>query len=228
MPRRGAILLGLVALAVFPGALPPDDHRTHPDFAARIAGVRTLWIVEPEVNAYELQAGGGRVPRPDWSDLGKANIGASLSDELAAHGFAVKPFAPAEAESRDELKQVRLLYEAVGSAIIQATFANQFPEKMARFDYTLGDVRALAEGAGADALVFTYSVANISSSGRVALQVLGGAGSGIDWLIVGIVDRDGTVLWFSRVSSTTSDVRNPQSAGVFVKFATDRLPARGR
>ena len=228
MARSRAILLGMLALLAFPGAVPPDDHRTHPQFDARIAAVRTLGLVEPTVDAFELQASGTRLARPDWSEAGRRNVLAALEKEMQAHGFAVKPVAPAGAEGKEELRQVRLLYEAVGGAIVQATYANAFPWKLDRFEYSVGDVRALTAAAGVDALVFTYGMANISSGGRVALQVFGAAGSGIDWLILGIVDGNGEVLWFGRVHSTTSDVRDPQHAAILVQSATDRLPRRSR
>jgi hypothetical protein len=224
--RSRAILLGALALLALPGAVPPDDHRTHPELETRIAAVRTLGLVEPTVDAFELEANGLRVARPDWSELGRANVVAALEKELGAHGFAVKPVAPAGAEAKEELRQVQLLYEAVGGAIVQATYSNAFPWKLDRFEYSVGDVRALTAAAGVDGLVFTYAVANISSGGRIALQVFGGAGSGVDWLILGVVDRTGEVLWFARVHSTVSDVRDPQTAAVLVRNATDRLPRR--
>lgn len=228
MARSRAILLGVLALLVLPGAAPNDEHRVHPELEARIGAVRTLGLVEPQVDAFELDASGARVPRPDWSELGRANVLAALEAEMRAHGFEVKAVSAAEPGAKEELRQVTLLYEAVGAAIVQATYVNAFPWKLDRFEYTVGDIAALTAAAGVDALVFTYAIANISSGGRVALQVLGAAGSGIDWLIVGIVDRNGEVLWFGRVHSTASDVRNPATAAVLVRTATDRLPRRPR
>jgi hypothetical protein len=228
VPRSRAILLGVLALLAFPGAAPPDDHRAHPELESRIAAVRTLGLVDPTVDAFELAAGGARVARPDWSELGRTNVLAALEKELQAHGFAVKPVAPAGAEATEELRQVKLLYEAVGGAIVQATYSNAFPWKLDRFEYSVGDVQAITAAAGVDALVFVHAMANISSGGRVALQIFGAAGSGIDWLILGIVDRDGEVLWFGRVHSTVSDVRDARTAAVLVQAATDRLPRRPR
>lgn len=228
MARPRAILLGVVAVLVLAGAAPTDEHRVHPEFESRIAAIRTLGLVEPTVDAFELDASGARVPRPDWSELGRANVLAALETEMRAHGFEVKTFSPAEGETKEELRQVRLLYEAVGAAIVQATYVNQFPWKLDRFEYTVGDIHALTAAAGVDALVFTYGIANISSGGRVALQVLGAAGSGIDWLVAGIVDGNGDVLWFGRVHSTASDVRDPRTAAILVRTATDLLPRRLR
>jgi hypothetical protein len=226
--RSRAILPGALALLALPGAVPSADHRAHPELESRFAAVRTLGLVEPDLDAFELAASGSRVPRPDWSELGRANLLAALRKELEARGFAVKAVAPAGAEAREELRQVTLLYEAVGGAIVQATYANAFPWKLDRFEYTVGDVEALTAAAGVDALVFVHGTANISSGGRVALQVLGAAGSGVDWLVLGIVDRKGEVLWFGRIHSTASDVRDPQAASALVRAATDRLPRRPR
>ncbi len=217
----------LLAIVTLTGARPSDDVRVHPEFEKHIAGVKTLGLVQPTADAYELDARGTRVLRPDWTERAVANLGAALEKHLARRGFDVKRFEPATPAATEELREVKLLYEAVGSAIVQATIANQFPWKLDRFDYTVGDVGALAAAGGVDALVFVHAVANISSGGRVALQLLG-AGGGIDWLIVSVVDRTGTVLWFARVYSTVSDVREPDYAALLVEQATNRLPRKAR
>jgi hypothetical protein len=226
MERSRFVAFGVLAFLVLPGALPPAEDRAHPELETRLAAVRTLGIVEPAVEVIELDGGGG-VVRPDWADAGRAQVRASLERELRLHGFEVSAVSPATPEAREELRQVKLLYDAVGSAIVQA-IANRFPWKLARFEYTVGDVGSIAGAAGADALVFTDLIANVPPHGRGWLERPGTAGDGGDWLVVGMIDRGGDVLWFRWVHSTASDVRDPSQAAALVRAATDRLPPRPR
>jgi hypothetical protein len=163
--------------------------------------------------------------RPDWTEAARANVASGLEAALRGRRLNVKRFDPARPAAKEELRDVSLLYEAVASAILQATYANQFPAKRQRFEYALGDLGALLAPEGVDALVFAEGAATISSGGRVLMQLLGGAGPGIDRLFVAVVDRSGTVLWFGVAASTTSDLRYAGSAESFVRLATDVLPA---
>jgi len=125
---------------------------------------------------------------------------------------------------------VKLLYQSVVAGALQATVANQFPAKVARFEYSLGDLSAMLEAEHLDAVVFTFGQGAVSSGGRKAVQFMsallsGAASSGIDRLLVGVVDRRGDLLWFGTFASTSSDLRDPASAGQFVQTLAHDLPA---
>lgn len=215
MLRPRAILLALVPLVSSVGVARGQEYRVHPDGAARLSALKTLGLVQPTMLAFELPRGSEPIPRPDWAELARANVAAGLEKELAAQGFLVKRFEPTTPEAKEELRQVSLLYTAVGGAIIQATYLNDFPWKRHRFEYTVGDVGALAAAAGVDALVFVDGVSNNSTGARL--------GGGLDVIVVALVDRTGDVLWFNRAQSDMSDLRKPYDAQVLVRDATERL-----
>lgn len=226
--RSRALALALAVALPTAGAAAPK-HRVHPEYDARMAAVRTVGLVPPEVSCYELTANGSVVPRPDWTDAVRANVAAALEGTLRARNLAVRRVAPAAPAAKEELREVQRLYEAVGGAIVQATYANSFPWKLSRFEYTLGDLGPLAAAEGVDALVFTYGVGTNSSGGRIAAELLLGATArAVDRLFVAIVDRTGAVLWFAHDFSTTSDLRDPASARRVVELVTNLLPAVAR
>ncbi len=232
--RSLAVSLGVLSLwMAAPRARAGDvPWRAHPELADRIAPVRVVGIARPEVKAFELTAGGNRVFRPDWSDQAADALAAAVAARLGARGFEPRPFTLA-AGMEEEMRGVKLLYDAVASAVLQATYVEAFPAKLARFEFTLGDLAPLLAPQGVDAVVFVDGVANISSPGRKALQVvaavLGPAYSvGLDHVLIAVVDRSGAVLWFGKGTSSDFDLRDARSAGSFLGPLVDDLPAVSR
>ncbi len=226
---RAAIPLLLVLFPFAQARAQQQDYRAHPEYQTRMASVKTVGVVQPKMRVFELTAGGGRDFKPDWSEQSAQAVGDAIAAALGQHALSVKRIAPVP-QVEEEMRDVVLLYEAVHGAILQATYANEFPRKMARFEYSLGDLDSLLAQYGVDAVVFSYGSANISSSGRRAVQVLGalfgpGYSVGIDRIQLALVDRSGTVLWFAARASTSHDLRDPQSAEAFVRGMTMYLPA---
>ena len=238
-PRRPAapvLAAALAAALALPAAARAEDARhgrAHPELAARLAAVRTVGLAEPELKIFELTASNQPVFRPDWTDQGRAAVEAGLRQALEIRGLALRPLAPASPERQEALRQARLLYGAVAAAVIQATYLNQFPAKVARFEYGLGDLSPLLDAEQVDAVLFVAGSGAVSSGGRQAIQALGAllagvTSSGVDRLMVGLVDRQGDLLWFGTYASTTSDLRDERSAGTFVRTLTDDLPGGAR
>lgn len=231
---RHAVPLALVL--VHPAAALALDqglHRNPTDLPARLSGLRTIGIVAPEMKIYELTASNEPVFRPDWTDQGKEAVTAGLEAVLQGRGLASRRFEPATPEAKKELQEVQLLFQTVVGAVLQATVANQFPAKLAHFEYSLGDLGPLLEAQGLDAIVFTLGHGAASSGGRKALQVVsalvaGVSSSGVDRLLVGVVDRRGDLLWFGTFASSSSDLRDRHSAGQFVEILARDLPAVGK
>ena len=225
---RGAIPLCLLLLWPAPAPAAEQHYRAHPDYMARMRAVKTIGLVRPAMRLFELTSGGGRTFKPDWSESSAKLVADALAAALAERGFSVTRVDPMP-QDEQELRDVALLYESVGNAILQATYINQFPRKVARFEYSLGDLDPLLAPRGVDAVVFAYGTANISSAGRSALQVLGaiagtGYSVGIDRIYLALVDRSGAVLWFDSFASTGHDLRDPASTSSFVRNITDHLP----
>lgn len=227
-------IAGLALAFVLPataGAAEQLERRAHPDLAARLSAVRTVGIVDPEVKVFELTASNQPVFRPDWSEQGRSAVTASLEALLRARGLEPRRFAPSSPERQQELLEVTRLYRAVVSAVVQATFADQFPAKVQRFEYSVGDLGPLLDSEQVDAVVFTFGSGAVSSAGRKAVQVMsallsGASSSGVDRLLVGVVDRKGDLLWFGSLATTSSDLRDPHSVSQYVDVLARDLPVK--
>jgi len=220
-----------LALALPAAALAePPDARKHPDFDARWVAIRAVGVVAPNLKIVELTAGDTPVFRPDWTEEAKEAVTSALEAALREHGVEPVRFTPSSDEEKAELAEVQALYEQVVSGVLQATYANQFPAKVARFEYGLGDLSRLLERQHLDALVFTYGTGAASSGSRKAVQMLSALVVGrysvaVDRLFVGVVDRRGDLLWFAVRADTRSDLRDKGSAGKFVHEVSGGLPA---
>jgi hypothetical protein len=226
--------VALVLLALVPGLASAETpgFRLHPDYAARMASVKSVGVTPAVVKVFEMTAGNNRVLRQDWSDRAVENVTTAVESALRARGLAVKRIVPTEA-TKAEVEDVQQLFDAVSDAILQATYAYRFPAKMARFEYSVGDLDRLLSASGVDAIVFAYGFGNISSGGRKAVQVLsavvgGGVSYGIDRIFLAVADRSGAVLWFDAVASSGHDLRDAESTAGFVQKATVELPGTDR
>lgn len=226
---RAAILLCLVLFLPAPARAAEKDYRAHPEYMTQMASVKTVGVLHPKMRVFELTAGGGREFKPDLSEQSAQVVGDAVAAALGQRGLSVKHLELMP-QMGEELRDIVLLYEAVHDAIVQATYANEFPRKMARFEYSLGDLQSVLDQCGVDAVVFTYGSANVSSGGRRVVQVLGalfgpGYSVGIDRIQLAMVDRSGAVVWFAARASTSHELRDPQSAESFVRGMTMHLPA---
>jgi hypothetical protein len=232
--RQGLVLVVLYVLLPVAGrASEVRQDRVHPDVLARVSELRTVGIVVPEVKVYELTASNEPVFRLDWSEQGKEAVTRSLEAALRARGLEPKRLQPTTAQDQEQLREVRLLYQAVVAAVVQATFVNRFPAKVNRFEYSVGPVGALLERQQVDAVVFASGSGAVSSGGRKAVQTLsaifaGVSSSGVDRLMVGVIDRRGDLLFFGTLASTDHDLRDSGSADEFVQKLARDLPAVSR
>lgn len=214
----GVVLAGGAAA----GARAEEPFRAHPDLKQRLAAVRTVAVVVPDLRAFEVMRNDQPMFHAAWTDLSRENVTAALERKLQARGL-VTARVRATPETEPLLQEVAPMYRAVLSAILQATYSNRFAAPGERFDYTLGDLSALAPEA--DAFVLVWGLGVTSSGGRRAFQLLLGSGSfGLDRLVVALVARSGEVLWFDPVVSTGYDLRDPVSAEAFVYSALRYLP----
>jgi hypothetical protein len=240
-------LLPLALIASLALAAPRDAGgadarraRLHPDFHGRIARLGTLALVRPDVTVYEVSAGGVDEPIREWTESAIARVTAALTSSLATRGITLRPLS-APVEATGEVEEVRRLYEAVGTSILMHAYPTPlaYPAKVARFDYSLGDLCAILAPGEADGLLLVVGSDRVSSGGRKAAVAVGTAiglllgavptsVGGTAVLNLAIVDRDGTVLSFTRGGGTGYDLRNPESVARLVEQAVADLPARGR
>src|SRR5271154_607942 len=195
------------------------------------SGPYRLIIVEPDVTAGVLTAGGVFDQRQDWTDQARSNIVTALQANQVAHGGDVKVAATPEESGWDPaaLQDLVLLHRQVGRAIETYKYGPQpLPTKANRFDWTLGE-QAVAFGTAThyDYALFMRAQDSFASGGRRAEQAFGMLGcivgvcvavpGGSQIAFASLVDlKTGNVVWFNRMISATGDIRTPDGAGTLV------------
>ena len=119
------------------------------------------------------------------------------------------------------VRQLELLNQAVSLSILQYSGNNsRLRNKHGKFDWSLGPgVAELGQITGADYALFTYLRDSYSSSGRVAMRVIGvvllggDIGGGLQVGLASLVDlRTGQVVWHNLLLDQTGDLRTPAGA----------------
>lgn len=245
--RRARIAAWLVLIAVCLAALgcAAPRHRMHQDAAGRMRGIKTVALMLPSVDCAEVSAGGVAEARPDWGEVGRANVLKALGTRFGSDGIQLRPLT-ANLEDSSEAAEVFALYQAVvASYHTHATRAgnnpNVFPHKAESFDYSLGSLEGLLRESGADALLVVKAVNRVATGGRKAVSALGtvagvavGALTGVvvlpgsGWegasMNMGLADGSGTILWFNSEGSVGGDLRDPETAASLVNSLLSSWP----
>lgn len=184
-------------------------------------------LVEPDIELYEVLAGGAQEPRKAWTDSARRLYPQMARETLTRRGLTMaQDFALPPADSNDDrLRQLYLLNQAVSISILQYSRAGTSPNaglrnKHGRFDWTLGPgVSAMREATGADYALFTYIRDSYTSGGRAAMRVIGflllggDIGGGYQVGVASLVDlRTGQVVWHNLLFDQAGDLRDPAGA----------------
>lgn len=198
-----------------------------------------LVVMQPDVTAGQLTAGGVFEPREDWTNQARGSVVLALQQQLSSRGASTKVAASAGETGWDTAATEDLiaLHRAVGIAL-QAHYRGPapLPSKNGQLDWTLGQ-QAVAFGAAThyDYALFVRAQDSFSSGGRVALQVAGLLGclagvcvmpmGGAQIAFASLVDlKTGKVVWFNRLISFSGDMRTPAGAGDAVARLLGTLP----
>ena len=218
------LLLG--CLVVLLSACTSTQVRTAKDAGGQPIGVRgTVVLVEPDIELYEVLAGGAQEPRQAWTDSARRLYPQAARAVLQQQGipmaadFRLNPDAGAD----DPLRQLYLLNQAVSISIVQYSTRGStglLRNKRGRFDWTLGPgVSALRQATGADYALFTYIRDSYTSGGRAAMRVVGflllggDIGGGMQLGLASLVDRrTGQVVWHNLLVAETGDLRDDAGA----------------
>lgn len=206
MSFRGiSLILLIAALSGCAAATGGGTALYTPGYSARRQQVRTVAVMPPQLNLFQVQAGGNAELIDEWRDEAGVLMREALTKAIEEQGLR-----PVFAE-QDYLRQYypelwrkyRALFEAVTTAaLLHGLDATAFPAKVAHFDYTLGEGAAeLAALFDADALLFVYGTDNTSTAGRkmVAAANLGLVEYGYDSMIIALIDAgSGDYLWLKR------------------------------
>ena len=136
----------------------------------------------------------------------------------------------------EELDDVVALYKAVSGAILSHTYGsvalnwNFFPEKLSRFDYSLGPIDGILTRLNVDGLLFVTAGDEVSTGGRKALMVVGAftgvfPRSGVTWANAGLVDGFGSILWFSANPGKPYNLREADDVSKLVGRMLNEFPA---
>ena len=221
-------LLAALALCLLLNACASSQIRTARDDDGeplRVGG--SVVLVEPDIELYEVLAGGGQEPRQAWTESARKLYPEAVREILQRRGVAMAPdFAIPAADGHDDrLRQLYLLNQAVSISILQYSSRSTsttagLRNKHGRFDWTLGPgVSALREATGADYALFTYIRDSYTSGGRAAMRVIGflllggDIGGGYQIGLASLVDlRTGQVVWHSLLVDQAGDLRDAPGA----------------
>ena len=241
IPRTKTLALALLAALLLPGCVQVVAYRTNPTLEARAGQIKSLVLLPPSVEVFELDAGGVKEKRDEWSSQAKKNITAAVQAELKER-TALVPTSLSEESVQQELKtdfeETLGIFDAVSTAIMLHTYSPpplRFEEKVKNFDYSLGEEIQRLKTGKEDAFLLIKGVDHIWTEGRKALQVFGvilGVGAGVATGIVSIpvlgggtfmslalVDaRSGSILWYKPLARGGGyDFRDPASVNSLVK-----------
>lgn len=242
-----ARLLTALVLCLLLNACASSQIRTARDDSGdplRVGG--SVVLVEPDIELYEVLAGGAQEPRQAWTESARRLYPEAVREILQRRGVAMAPdFAiPAAGGHDDRLRQLYLLNQAVSISILQyssrsTSATSGLRNKHGRFDWTLGPgVSALREATGADYALFTYIRDSYTSGGRAAMRVIGflllggDIGGGYQIGLCSLVDlRTGQVVWHSLLVDQAGDLRDApgarETAEDLLKGLNDKPPKAG-
>ena len=247
--RFSRSLLCLIMLILTSPSAAHAEFRGHPDLASKAPTTKTIFVVSPQIDIYELGAGGQSEAIPEWSQIARSNVRQAPLNEFAKReqlhvtAWDEQVLAPA---LRSNYEQSLLLFNIVSEAILTHAISWQnvrpgvrtafFPEKARSFTYSLGkDVTELAPDA--DAFLLVRGFDQRSTSGRKALGVLatliGGGGNaarlrGGNLFSATLVDaKTGDVLWFTYTLKPFDPRDLEDAQKLVVEFMID-LPTLGQ
>ncbi len=213
-----------VSIALLLGACSTTNIRTASDAAGTPVKIHgSVVLIEPDIELYEVMAGGMQEARPAWTEAARRAYPAAVRELLTSHGVAtLSNYVPPSAGlPSDRIRQLLLLNQAVANSIMMHSRPDtDLATKHGRFDWTLGPgVSVLREATGADYALFTYIRDSYTGSGRAAMRVVGALllggdiGGGEQVGLASLVDlRTGRVVWFNLLIDEHGDLRDAAGA----------------
>lgn len=196
-----------------------------------------ILLMPPDVELYELDAGGMQELNALWTRGAVDNLAGAVRASLQAQNAQFIEFVPPAEDSlaAESVNQVQKLHGVVGQTVLvfHMVQANRLPAKNGSFDWSLGPAaQALAQYADADYALFVWVRDSYSTPGRMALKVVAAALAGVHiqgGLQLGhasLVDlKTGQVVWFNALHAREAgDLRNAADARETVSMLLDKLP----
>ncbi len=194
-------------------------HRTRPGAESWRKDARRIGVLTA-IRILEVAPGNIEERNDEWSAQSARQVTAALTEGLRTRGLAAKPMSWGTDE---ELDDVRLLYAEVAEAIwLYAYPPYAFPRKQERFEYSVGPIGRVLDRAGVDVLLIAAGKDRIGSDGQ-KLSVLKGPRA-MALLALGLVDRQGNVLWFDVRGGAGIDLRDEADIRASVNELLAELP----
>lgn len=233
------MFVAALALAGCAGSL----HRTSPSLAAESAAIRRVGLLPPLVTVYQEQvrvtAVQELVRREDWTHQAGDNLQRAFADELAS---ARQSLVAIDGEER-EVGELADLFSAVDRSVRRHAYGEmdeEFPERAASFDYSLGSAAELMERQRVDAVWIVAGANLVPTTGAhardaidVVLAVVAALGRAPAMTTVleklelraALVARNGDVLFFCRLRAgdvaSSGDLRGIEYARSVVRKVLD-------
>lgn len=201
----------------------------------------TIVLMPVDIELFLVTTGGVLEPRVEWTESALLFSSALVKEIVSASSAQLIPYRAPEPDRADTHDQLKKLHELVGTAILNSKVpgnAAALPTLRERFDWTLGErAHVLAEDSGADYALFVYIRDSYASGGRQAViaataittAVLFGAPvllpGGQQVGFASLVDlRDGDIMWFNFLASTSGDLRKEAPARKAMQALLDGIP----
>ena len=197
------------------------------------AGDVRLVLMTPDIELSEVTAGGLFEPRADWTETGRINVIAAISEIVGKMVVTIIPYPIGEKGTprRKDIQLVKLHTAVGGSILLHKYLQLPLPTKQDKFDWTLGaDAVRLRRELGADYALFVYFRDRFTSGGRAAVIFVGllfgvGIPGGHQVGYASLVDlRTGDVVWFNLHRSGEGDLRKKKSAAESTRSLLKEIP----
>ena len=218
-PRLYATIV--LAAMILAGCSTPAKNIVRVDYAEQAKNIRTIGILAPDVDYYDVSLGGVREKNDEETDVVRANVTEALKAELTTRGFTVKVI-PREGGQKQDLDEILGLFTSIagsyhGHADTRIK-ANRFPHKAASFDYSVGPLDSVLDPNKVDALLLAKGLCEGNSLLHPGRTVI----------IVTLADRTGALLWYHRYIQQSSragrNIRHPENAERIIKSMFDTIP----
>jgi hypothetical protein len=218
MTVPGSIKFLLLGLCLFPlfclaeGCV-ASDHRAHPQFESRVTKIKSLTLVPPTVEVYELSPSGLPELRDDWCALGKKNLQEALVEKFRNKQYTVQTPC-GDLGVRKELVEIQALYAQVNKSVQLHSYGPQlFPEKVTQFEYGIGSIKWLVDVCGTDSLVFVNGFDQVSPHHPKT------------YVSIAVADASGAILWYSvKGSKGGYELKDPLSTAMLVEEILSSFP----
>ncbi len=233
LPARFKPAFLLIVMLVITGCTTTAFHTHHS--STTIPQQTNVLVMTPDIQLFELTAGGLEEPRADWTQHAKQYFMAALQEKLETSQDVAVLYEPPphDFEQAHTHQQLIKLHETVGNAILVHAYLTYavLPTKKETFDWGLGEkVRSLRDHYNADYAMFIFIRDSYSSGGRTALiigaallgaSVPGGQQRGF----ASLVDLNtGRIVWFNRLLRSEGDLRTPAPARKTMQYLLKGCP----